>query len=143
MAGIGPPPKDQSQRRNRATKQRGEWRTLPLENPARVPAMPKSPKGGWAAGTRSAWKQWWKDPASILWTPADVEAVRALAMLHHELERGKFSLAPEVRLRQDGLGLTQKGKRDLRLRILDDDVEDGGTGAVVDLNDRRARMQVV
>lgn len=44
-----------------------------------------------------------------------------LARLFEELERGELRLAAEVRLRMDGLGLTAKGKRDLRWRIFDED----------------------
>lgn len=122
MAGRGPAPKLPEERRDGHQKRRGEWIELPAVNPAKPPAMPTAPKGGWSVGTRSAWKAWWADPVSLCWTPADVENVRALAYLHHEVERGKSSAAPEVRLRLDGLGLTQKGKRDFRWRIVTDEV---------------------
>ena len=143
MAGRGPEPKHEGQRRRTNKPARGEWLDLPPTNPAKTPGMPRAPKGGWAAGTRAAWIAWWSDPASLTWTPADIEAVRALTGLHHELERGKFSLAPEVRLRLDGLGLSQKGKRDLRLRVVDDATEAGDAPAVVELDERRSRLKVV
>lgn len=118
MAGRGPAPKDPAQRRTRHEPQRGEWSELPPRNPARPPAMRAAPAGGWATGTRAAWKAWWADPASLIWTPAERDAVFQLAMLHHLLERGEISRASEVRLRMDGLGLTPKGKRELRLRVV-------------------------
>jgi len=123
MAGRGPAPKPEEQRRRRNAPGRGEWVELPPTNTARAPKMPTAPRGGWAVGTKEAWKLWHADPASLVWSPADRAAVAQLAGLHHELERGKLSLAGEVRLRMESLGLTQKGKRDLRLRIVDDEVE--------------------
>ena len=124
MAGHGPAPKDPEQRRNHAAPRRGEWVDLPATNEKRAPAMPTAPRGGWAVGTRKAWKLWWMDPASLMWSPADLASVAQLAALHHDVERGKSSLAGEVRLRLDGLGLTAKGKRDLRWRIVEPEVEE-------------------
>jgi len=40
-----------------------------------------------------------------------------LAFLHGALVDGRMALAAEVRQRMDILGLTQKGKRDLRWRV--------------------------
>ena len=127
MPGRGRPPKDKAERLNFSAPRRGEWIDLPSENPGSVPVEPAEPRGGWAAGTTLAWNAWWKDPVSLVWSPADVELVRQLAYLHHDLERmeetrGKSSLAAEIRQRMDGLGLSQKGKRDLRLRIVGDEV---------------------
>lgn len=124
MAGRGPAPKPADQRRNRVKPGRGEWLELPSRNDEKPPAMPKSPPGGWAAGTKLAWKSWWTDPASLMWSDADLEAVRLLAYLHHDWERKhQTSLAAELRLRSDALGLSQKGKRDHRWRIVDDEPE--------------------
>lgn len=141
--GHGPAPvENRAQVRTRHAPQRGEWVDLPQRNPKRSPAMPPVPRGGWSAGTKFAWKHWWEDPASLQWSPADREAVRALAYLHHDVERGKSALAGEVRLRMDGLGLTQKGKRDLRWRIVSDEVgerrQESAPAAA-----RRQRLKVV
>lgn len=116
----GPPPNENRRRRNAPA--RGDWTTLPAQNHAKPPRMPPSPRGGWAAQTKRAWKAWWADPASLVWTPSDFELVAQLAELHHELARlegstGRASLSQELRLRMDALGLTQKGKRDLRLKV--------------------------
>jgi len=43
-----------------------------------------------------------------------------LAYLWQKVEDGNLRLASEVRLRMDGLGLSPKGKRDLRLRVIDE-----------------------
>lgn len=117
MAGRGRAPKEPEKRRNRTLPSRGEWVEIPAVNGKRAPALPAAPRGGWSAGVRLAWKAWWADGASTQWSPADRESVRQLAYLLHDLERGKVSVAGEVRLRMDSLGLTQKGKRDLRWRI--------------------------
>lgn len=60
---------------------------------------------------------WCTDPALSQWTEADRAALVDLAYLHAEMVDGKSALAGEVRLRMDILGLTQKGKRDLRWRV--------------------------
>lgn len=127
MAGVGRAPKDRSERVGRHVPQRGEWVTLPSENPARTRKLPPPPRGGWAARTKRAWKAWWTDPASLVWSAADVDAVEQLAYLHHDHERAAKASAPmlaEIRRRMDALGLTQKGKRDLRLRVGRDELEE-------------------
>jgi hypothetical protein len=106
MAGRGPAPKPQAQRRNRAKPARGEWVDLePLDKPVLGAA-----DGSWSPRVRRLWVAWREDPVSGSWSRADVAAVFELADQFEEL-------APnEQRLRMDGLGLTPKGKRDLRLR---------------------------
>jgi len=128
MAGRGPTPKNDGERRRLNEPARGEWEDIPTRNPKRPPKMPTAPREGWAPGTKLAWKSWWTDGASSMWGPADLEAVRALAHLHTELERGKSSLAGEVRLRMDSLGLTPRGKRDNRWRVVEHEgAAQGGT----------------
>lgn len=111
MAGHGPAPKPVEQRRDRHQKARGEWVDLP---PSRTGPVPKLPAGDWSERTLASWKAWWRDPAATQWTAADVDNVLALAFL---AEKSLFSHAAEIRLRMDGLGLTQKGKRDMRWRV--------------------------
>lgn len=112
MAGRGPAPKE-GPRHGREPRARGEWVDLPPVSRA----APKLPRGTWPARTKKAWGSWWADPASTQWSEADEGAVVELAYLHAELANGRVSMASEVRLRMDILGLTQKGKRDLRWRI--------------------------
>lgn len=142
MAQGGRAPKEPEQRRTRHVPQRGEWLDLPAENTNRPPAMPSAPKGGWSTGSKSAWRSWWRDPVSLLWSPADREALRAVVYLHHEVERGKLSVAPEVRLRLDLLGLSQKGKRDLRWRVVADELEPK-RDVPVPAAERRQNLKVV
>lgn len=127
MAGRGPAPKDASERRNRNPKLRGEWVDLPRSNSGKVPAMPVGPEAGWAPGTAAAWNSWWSDPASLMWGPGDLEALRQLVVLHHEFEineKQRATLAREVRQRQDDLGLSLKGKQDRRWRVVADELEE-------------------
>lgn len=113
MAGRGPAPKDPAQRVGHLVPKRGEWQDLPKARKGPIPKLSER-KSGWSARTRAAWKAWWRDPAATQWTPADVDSVLRLAELF-DLDEPKY--LNEIRLRMDGLGLTQKGKRDLRWRV--------------------------
>jgi hypothetical protein len=119
MAGRGPAPKDPSQRRRGQAPGRGEWVDLPpLEKPV-LPDLP--PLGGrrkWSTRTLASWDAWRVDPATALYGPAEIAAAVELAYVMESMVRGEENAA-EVRLRADGLGLTAKGKRDLRWRAPD------------------------
>jgi len=107
MAGRGPAPKESRRRRNAPA--RGEWVDLaPLERPV----LPELPEGEWRPATRATWDAWRSDPVSAQWSPADVAFALDTILLHNEMKKPN-----EVRLRMDSLGLTPKGKRDLRWRI--------------------------
>lgn len=128
MAGRGPAPKAADQRRRRNEPARGEWVDLvPFERrdkrvlPA-ISSLPKPPmRGGtqskWTARTRAAWTAWRNDPATRQFGPAEVQAAVDTIFLYEEMARGAHNFAGEIRLRLDGLGLTAKGKRDLRWRV--------------------------
>lgn len=141
MAGIGPAPKDSSQRRNRSLPLRGEWVDL---QPLEAPVLPELAEPHlWSERSRLKWEAWRQDPVSALWTPADVSFARDTLWLY---EMMKASTASEIRLREDALGLTPKGKRDLRWRA------PGDPGAVpaassrkpaVGASRRRSRLSVV
>jgi hypothetical protein len=110
LAGQGRAPKPVEQRRNRVVPSRGDWVELPKRRRGPIP----KPSTDWSPRTVSAWRAWWRDPASTQWTDSDWDAVWALAEL---LEAGLVRNAAEIRLRSDGLGLSQKGKRDMRWRV--------------------------
>lgn len=136
MAGVGPAPKDAAQRHRGKPARRGEWIDLPVAGP-----VPKLPRGTWSARTKAAWSSWWSDPASTQWTEADKGAVVELAYVHADFAMGKVSLAAEVRLRMDILGLTQKGKRDLRWRVVAEVAEvERGPGTVTAIDRYRAMV---
>src|SRR5438309_1512057 len=115
---TGPVPKDPAQRRRRNEPARGEWVDLPeLEKPV-LPSLPRRPSrdGGWSARTKAVWSAWRADRVTSQYAPSDVAAAVELAWLFEEYVRGA-KVAAEVRQRMDGLGLTPKGKRDLRWRV--------------------------
>ena len=142
MAGNGPAPKPKEQRRNRAEKQRGEWvDLLPLKKEILKP-LPEDEE--WPPSTRAAWDAWRRDPVSAQWSESDISYARDTIRLHAAMTP---TTASEVRLRMDALGLTPKGKRDLRWRIKSE--VDGGeakpptTRKRGDHDGRRARLTAV
>lgn len=108
----GPAPKDPSQRRRRNAPARGEWVDLPELT---KPVLPELPEGDWSKRTQEAWALWRSDPATSQYSSAGIAQAINLLHLFEGWVRGdeKYS---EVRLTMDGLGLTPKGKRDLRWR---------------------------
>ena len=114
MAGRGPAPKLATERRNRTPPARGEWVDLaPLSKPV-LRELPALADDEWAPNTVAMWEAWRNDPVTALWSPADVAFALDTIMLHQSMTP---STAAEVRRRMDSLGLTPKGKRDLRWRI--------------------------
>jgi len=105
MAGRGPAPKAPEQRRRYGQPARGEWVDLePLDEPVlkiwddrfTVP--------------RDLWEAWRISPVTSQYGPEDVAAICALAI---EWETRTFA---DRDRQMDKLGLTPKGKRDLRWR---------------------------
>lgn len=99
MGGHGPPPAETRRRRNAPA--RGEWVDLP---PLEKRVLPKLPAA------------WARDPVTAQYGPAELAAVIELAYVMEDYIRG-IGRPNEVRLRMDGLGLSPKGKRDLRWRV--------------------------
>jgi hypothetical protein len=126
MAGRGPAPKDESQRRRRNEPARGEWVDLePLAETVIPDLKDAGPEREWHSRTLALWSGWQDDPATAMYGPAEKAAIVELAYLTDEFVTGgdpgfKFQrVTPaELRQRMDGLGLTAKGKRDLRWRTV-------------------------
>jgi hypothetical protein len=116
MAGRGPAPKPPEQRRRRNVPERGEWVDLA---PLAAPVLEVAPKD-WPIEARDLWNAWREDPVTSTYTPADLVSLRQLCLRFGELQDS------EQRLRMDGLGLTPKGKRDLRLRVSAQAVDERG-----------------
>lgn len=115
MAGRGPAPKALDQRRNHHEPLRGEWTSL---RPLKKAVLPRLPDGEWSDRTQRAWDAWRRDPATQMYGPAEVQLVVDLAYLYEEwVQRGGSKTAGEIRQRQDGLGLSPKGKQDRRWRV--------------------------
>src|SRR4051812_47966729 len=120
---AAPYPKPKEQRRNRTVPHRGEWVDLePFEGPSLLreydPAwqwMTVVDKDGEAhqvrAGVRPAmWEAWRRSPVTTQYGVEDIAAIEELAQRF-------YLLSEPSRLRlMDALGLTPKGKRDLRWR---------------------------
>lgn len=125
MAGRGPAPKPKGQRVNRVEPQRGEWVSLAA---LAAPVLPELDSvRSWHPRTEALWAAWRDDPATGMYGPAEVAAVVELAWLVEEFVSGNVWVdgedkdaarervtAGELRLRMDGLGLSAKGKRELR-----------------------------
>ncbi len=146
MPGRGPAPKAPEERRNRAAKARGDWIDVhPLDRPV-LPALPKRAKGAgsWSQRTRAMYEGWRADPVTATFGATEIAAVIELAHLQEEVSRGRISLATEVRQRMDGLGLTLKGKRDLRFRVVKPEAEEAPRVQLKAVDSaRRARLSVV
>lgn len=137
MAGNGPAPKAVRRRRNEPA--RGEWVDLaPLDRPA-LPDLPElAGDQEWSTQTVAAWAAWRSDPVTSQYTPADIAYALDAIRLYEVMTP---STASEVRLRMDALGLTPKGKKDLRWRVAPEssEIEDAPAG-VTALDDYRGRL---
>lgn len=102
----GPAPKPKHRRVGRSEPLRGEWIDLePIDKPVLPAADPD-----WTEHVKFLWSWWEQDPVTTQYGPADVAAILELAYCFDDLQPS------EQRLRMDSLGLTPKGKRDLRWR---------------------------
>jgi hypothetical protein len=115
MAGRGPAPKALEQRRNHHEPLRGEWTSL---HPLKKAVLPTLPRDEWSARTRAAWAAWRRDPATSMYGPAEIQLAIDLAYIYEQwVLEPTAALASEIRQRQDGLGLSPKGKQDRRWRV--------------------------
>jgi hypothetical protein len=115
MAGRGPAPKAFEQRRNHHEPLRGEWITVAADAKSALLALPKDE---WSLRTKRAWAAWRKDPVTSLYGPAEAQLALDLAYIYEQwVQEPSSSLAGEIRQRQDGLGLSPKGKQDRRWRV--------------------------
>ena len=138
----GPAPKDPSARRRRNQPTRGEW-TILDRPPVKAPPLPRpSPKGGFSAPAKAEWGRWWASPMAAMWDASDRGMVELLLrMIDAAWEHPQAASATQIRLFRDGLGLSPKGRRDLRWLLPGEappqlDVIDGGKA---DSNVRRLR----
>jgi hypothetical protein len=119
MAGQGPAPKNPDERARTHAPLRGEWQTLgPLTEPV-LPPLPRRGKGEgtWSARTQRIWEAWRTDWVTGAYGPAEVAMAVELAYIYEDAVReSRYTTWAEARQWMDRLGLTMKGKRDLRLR---------------------------
>jgi hypothetical protein len=146
MAGRGPAPKPKDARTRSNKPTRGEWVDLPAEPYAGPrPHLPRI-SGGLLASTKKAWELWWRSPVAHMWMESDWPTLQQLVVLYDRVTRalnsGEFfngfaSMQNELRILRDGLGLTEKGRRDFRWQLPDGAEESTGLAVVTEIT--RAR----
>lgn len=146
MAGRGPAPKKKQNRSNRHKPQRGEWVRLPAEPyDGPTPNLPRV-KGGLLKATKDTWKIWWSSPMAHKWTESDWPVLQQLIVMTDKITRalnsGEFytgfaSMVTEARYLRDQLGISEKGRRDLRWELPGEDDDAPGLAAVTDIGSRK------
>lgn len=112
MAGIGPPPKDPSERRRREPPGRGDWVHAPGVGWQHGEVPPPPTK--LLKASRDAWATWMASWVAAHWAPELLPGLRQLIRLYDRVERGEFQRAGELRLTLEVYGLTPKGVQDRR-----------------------------
>lgn len=128
----GPPPAKERRRRN--VPARGDWVTLPAD-PYKGPkpdlrGLPVD--GSLSAYSKTAWKHWWRSPMAHMWTEAEWPILLRLVVVTELVARatkrgetrGLSSLLGEQRQLEDRLGISEKGRRDLRWQFAGDDTDE-------------------
>lgn len=152
MAGHGPTPKLPGNRSNRAKPSRGEWVTLPAEPfRGKRPSLPRV-HGGLSAESKSIWEGWWKSPMAHMWQPSSdyprlQRLIRMVDMVNRALSSdglfpGFASMQTEIRHLEDGLGLSEKGRRDLRWLLSADEPELAEVRHLEAVRDNRPRQRM-
>jgi hypothetical protein len=130
MAGTGRPPKGIGNRRRYGSPVRGEWVDLEAEvtEPVLPPFHPEMTVPQWL------WEAWMWSPVTLLYGRDDIAYICELG------HRYALMKDAEQRVRMDALGLTPKGKRDLRLRTpLDREMQEKAVALNADIR-RRLRV---
>lgn len=102
---------------------RGEWTELPpLEGPVLLQLPDKPGEAEWSQRARDTWEAWREHPATAQLTKADIAfLVDTLVLVDRCACEPQASLAAEIRIRLDNVGLTPKGRQDRRWRIAPED----------------------
>lgn len=141
----GPAPKQPSQRRRRNAPAAGEWQELPRTGP--TGRAPRWPLGDETVFASNLWKRLWKTPQACKWTDvpgSDLMVARYVKLT--EAIRGELraeemkSVYPELRLIEDGLGLSPKGMQALRWMPAQDDEPLAVVAPVATMKDWRDRL---
>jgi hypothetical protein len=133
----GPAPKDARARRRRNAPAGGEWVDL---HPLEKPILEELGDDEWSDRARGTWEAWREDPATSQWLPADIAfASDTLTLVELNEREPTTSLAAEIRLRLDALGLTPRGRRNLRWRMAAAEVVEHPTAQRSDPRHRRLR----
>lgn len=136
MAGRGPAPKPDDQRRRRNAQ---PDKTILSPEPFQGPS-PDLPRGRWLKRTRDWYEVWRHAPQAAMFGPTEWEFLATTAYVADKLFRGEVSAAAELRLREAKLGATPEDR--LRLRIGFDKPEVGGAEQPT-REDRRQRLRAL
>src|SRR3954467_3259372 len=114
---AAPVPKPKEQRINRHPPRAGEWVDIDPPDERQLPELEDTDDHQWTARQRTMWEGWAWSAEATQWNTADVlYALELLTMM----DNTPVALMSEVRIRLTSLGLSPKGKRDLRWRIPQD-----------------------
>ena len=136
----GPPPKSDSERRNRARPVH-EWVEIP-NTPRERPAPDLPDDQQWPAGTVDAWRRLWALPQASRWEQSGT-TLHTWVRLHAKLVAGVRAPAPlagEMRYIEDRHGVSPKAMRDLRWRFTEPEPEGDPKPKRAKPRDRRLRV---
>ncbi len=120
MGGMGPAPKDPSQRARRNATPAST--RLPFTR-ATPPDLPSDFE--WHPMTQNWWKVWQTSAMSELMSEVDWMYMLDTALMHHQMwANGHWTLAAEVRLRVAAFGATPADRLRLRIQWADADKRD-------------------
>jgi hypothetical protein len=114
MAGRGPAPKPDAERRRR-NKPASPSVVVSGDDVTRGPDLPGS--YDWPAPTREWWETWRASPQASTFTDTDWGFLLDTALLHGELWAGNAAVASELRLRVAKFGATPEDRQRLRMSI--------------------------
>ena len=124
----GPAPKQPGQRRRRNIPAGGEWQELPREGRKGKP--PVWPLGACSAEMDKHWRRLWRTPQATKWQDvkgSDLMVARYVTLTMELYDLGAMRVSaqiaafPELRLLEDGLGLSPKGMQQLRWQLAPDE----------------------
>jgi hypothetical protein len=114
MAGRGPAPKVEGERRRRNVKP-AAGTVVVDDGEVRGPDLPAG--YDWPAPTREWWATWRSSPQASAFTDTDWGFLVDTALLHAELWAGNAACASELRLRVAKFGATPEDRARLRMSI--------------------------
>lgn len=79
-------------------------------------------------------------PHCVLWHPSDWQFALDTAMVHASASHGSVSAMGELRQREKIMGTTVDARRDLRIRYVDEELEQLKVVPIASIEDRRTRL---
>ena len=117
MAGMGPAPKPDAERRRTNSTAFG-WTELPVVNEAPAPGLPATRI--WQPATEAWWVELWRKPQASQWDQTGT-TLHTLAALQDDLFAGRaeaVKVSAEMRQHEDRHGLNPKAMLQLRWRVV-------------------------